>query len=214
MTEIILIRHGETDWNVEKRLQGHLDIDLNGEGERQAAALARALREERFDLIVSSDLQRAIRTAQALAASRDMQVLQDAGLRERSYGAFEGLRYTDIEQRYPDAYAAWRTREVDARYPAGQYRAETLREFSKRAVGAVLALAQQNRNRKIAIVTHGGVLECVYRAAAGIGLERLRDFEIRNAAINRVTCNDAKLEIVSWCDVAHLSHIALDEVDK
>jgi probable phosphoglycerate mutase len=124
------------------------------------------------------------------------------------------LRYTDIEQRYPEAYTAWRARDVDARYPAGQYQAETLREFSARAVGAVLALAQQNRNRKIAIVTHGGVLECVYRAAAGISLERPRDFEIRNAAINRIVCNDAKLEIVNWCDVAHLSHTALDEVDK
>jgi probable phosphoglycerate mutase len=214
MTEIILIRHGETDWNVEKRLQGHLDIDLNAEGERQAAALARALRDEQFDLIASSDLQRAVRTARAVAASRDLEVLQETGLRERSYGAFEGLRYTDIEQRYPDAYAAWRARDIDARYPAGQYGAETLREFSARAVGAVLALAHRNRNRKIAIVTHGGVLECVYRAAAGIGLERPRDFEIRNAAINRIIYNDAKLEIVNWCDVAHLSHIALDEVDK
>lgn len=214
MTEIFLIRHGETDWNVEKRLQGHLDIDLNGEGERQAAALSRALQHERFDLIAASDLQRAIRTAHALAGPRGMTVQLETGLRERSYGAFEGLRYSDIEQRYPDAYAAWRAREVDVRYPPGQYSAETLREFSERAVGAVLAIAHKNHSRKIAIVTHGGVLECIYRAAAGIGLERPRDFEIRNAAINRIICNDGKLEIVNWCDVAHLSHTALDEVDK
>src|SRR5258706_8328105 len=100
MTEIFLIRHGETDWNLEKRLQGHIDIELNAEGERQAAAVAAALLAEPLDLVAASDLQRAIRTADALAAPRGMKLHMDPALRERDYGAFEGLRYGDIEQRY------------------------------------------------------------------------------------------------------------------
>jgi probable phosphoglycerate mutase len=149
-----------------------------------------------------------------LAAARGMTVQCDPALRERDYGAFEGLRYIDIEQRYPDGYAAWRARDIDARYPAGQRSAETLREFSGRAVDAMYALAARNRNKKIAVVTHGGVLECIYRAATGMGLQRPRDFEIRNASINRIVCDDGKLQIIEWGNVAHLSHLALDEVDK
>jgi probable phosphoglycerate mutase len=214
MTEIFLIRHGETGWNAEKRLQGHVDIDLNAEGQRQAAALHRALRDEQLDLIAASDLQRAMRTASPLAEARGMTLHLEPALRERSYGAFEGLRYSDIEELYPDGYAAWRARDIDARYPAGQRTAETLREFSARAVNAVEALAKRHRNKRIAVVTHGGVLECIYRAATGMPLDKPRDFEIRNASINRLTWDDANLQIIEWGNVAHLSHTALDEVDK
>ena len=107
MTEILLIRHGETAWNAKKRLQGHLDIPLNEEGERQALALGRALRDESLDVVFSSDLQRARQTAHAIAAPRGMQVLLDRGLRERCYCAFEGMLYGEIKQRYPESYAAW-----------------------------------------------------------------------------------------------------------
>ena len=96
MTDIFLIRHGETDWNAEKRLQGHVDIALNAEGERQAEALGRALLAEQIDVIVASDLQRAMQTAWPLASSRGMTVQVETGLRERSYGAFEGLQHVDI----------------------------------------------------------------------------------------------------------------------
>jgi probable phosphoglycerate mutase len=214
MTEIFLIRHGETDWNAEKRLQGHVDIALNGEGERQAEALGRALLAQQIDAIVASDLQRAMQTAWPLVNSRGMTVQVETGLRERSYGAFEGLRHVDIAERYPDAYAALRARSADFRFPAGQRDAETLREFSVRAVNAVISLATRHRNKKIVIVTHGGVLDCVYRAATGMTLERPRDFDILNAGISRLVWDDAKLQIVDWCDVAHLSHTVLDEVDK
>jgi probable phosphoglycerate mutase len=202
MTEILLIRHGETDWNVEKRLQGHVDIVLNAEGKRQATALGRVL------------LQRAAQTAQAIAAPRGMAVHIEPALRERCYGALEGLRYSDINERYPDAYAAWCARDIDARYPMGRNNAETLREFSQRAIGVIKRLATVHDNKKIAVVTHGGVLECVYRAASGVGLLPRRDFPIFNASINRIMWNATAMQISRWGDVAHLTHIALDEVDK
>src|SRR3569832_2359518 len=135
MTEILLIRHGETDWNVEKRLQGHLDISLNEGGRRQAAALGKALLGEPLDAVIASDLQRAIVTAESVAVPRGMRVQIDPELRERCYGAFEGLRYRDISERYPQAYAMWQARDLDTRYPAGPRSAETLREKTRRSGG-------------------------------------------------------------------------------
>src|SRR3712207_672560 len=141
MTELLLIRHGETDWNAEKRLQGHLDIPLNATGLRQADALGKALRDEAIDAVISSDLQRAVRTAEPIARSHGISIRIETSLRERCYGALEGLCYPDISARYPEAYASWRARDPDARYPCGVRSAETLREFSDRAVGAVKRLA-------------------------------------------------------------------------
>jgi probable phosphoglycerate mutase len=153
VTEILLIRHGETDWNAAKRLQGHLDIPLNAEGQRQALALGHALLGEDLDAIISSDLLRARQTAQQIAAPRGMTVQIDADLRERCYGAFEGMLYADIGVRYPEPYAAWKARDIDARFPPGVRIAETLREFSQRSVDAITRLAGQRAYRKIALRT-------------------------------------------------------------
>ena len=214
MTEILLIRHGETDWNAEKRLQGHADIALNAQGERQAAAIGRALSEEPIDAIFSSDLQRAAQTAQAIAYSHGMTVHLEPALRERCYGAFEGLLYKDIGERYPDAYAAWRARDLDARYPTGLYKAETLREFSQRAVHTITSLAIAHPHKKIDVVTHAGVLECIHRAATGASLLLPRDFDIFNASINRITWNNGILKISEWGDIVHLTNLALDEAGR
>lgn len=217
MTEILLIRHGETAWNAIKRLQGHLDIPLNEEGERQATALGRALREESLDVIISSDLQRARQTAQAIAAPRGMEVKVDRGLRERCYGGFEGMLYAEIRQRYPEAYAAWQARDIDARFPPGVFVAETLREFAERAVGTITRIAREGKYRRIALVSHGGVLESAYRAAHGLGYAHARDFDIFNASVNRFVWDGNALKLAQWGDVAHLEELetdALDEVDR
>ncbi|MBV8665791.1 MAG: histidine phosphatase family protein [Burkholderiaceae bacterium] len=215
MVEILLIRHGETDWNAEKRLQGHLDIELNAEGRRQAQALAEALRGEDLGAVFASDLQRARHTAAPLAAMRGLPVQIEPQLRERCYGAFEGLRYADIGERYPEAYQAMLAREPDARFPMGANRAETLREFSERsltALGAVVKRAVESAGlRRIAVVTHGGVLDCINRAARGLDLAQKRDFDIPNAGINRLSWKNGAMQIHQWADVAHLP-TALDEV--
>jgi 2,3-bisphosphoglycerate-dependent phosphoglycerate mutase len=217
VTEILLMRHGETAWNATKRLQGHLDIPLNAEGERQAVALGRALLNESLDAIISSDLQRARQTAQAIAATRGMTVQTERGLRERCYGAFEGMLYAEIGQRYPEAYAAWQARDIDARFPEGVHVAETVREFSERVIHTIGRIATEGKYRKIALVAHGGVLECAYRAAQGIGFEHARDFDILNASINRFTWDGKALHLEQWGDVVHLEDLdlmALDEIDR
>ncbi len=211
-TNIILIRHGETAWNAERRLQGHIDIALNGEGLRQAAATAEALAGERIDLVVSSDLQRAAATADAVARTRGTLVQRDPLLRERCFGGFEGLLYSEIEQRFPVEFAAWQAREIDAPMPSGARVAETFRQFYQRAVAAIVHWGDSHPGQTLALVAHGGVLECTYRAALGLSLETPRDFPVLNASINRFTVHARKLSLVSWGEVGHLQPKVLDEL--
>ncbi len=211
-THIVLIRHGETAWNAERRLQGHIDIALNGEGLRQAEALAAALAPEHIDAIYASDLQRAFQTAQAVARLQGLPVQADPALRERCYGGFEGLLYADIEQRFPREFAAWQARDIDSVMPAGVREAETFRQFYQRATAAILALAARHPGQTLALVAHGGVLECAYRAALGLSLETPRNFPVLNASVNRFTVEAGALTLRSWGEVGHLRQDALDEL--
>ncbi|MFL6673903.1 MAG: histidine phosphatase family protein [Massilia sp.] len=211
-TTILLIRHGETAWNAERRLQGHLDIALNPEGERQAGALAKALEGERIDAIVSSDLRRARQTADAVARLQRKPVQLDSALRERCYGGFEGLLYAEIEQRFPAEFTAWQQRDIDAALPLGANCGETFRQFYARATGAILGLAAAHAGKTLALVAHGGVLECAYRAALGLALETPRDFKVHNASINRFTASNGVLALQSWGEVEHLRQPALDDL--
>ncbi|WP_343722425.1 histidine phosphatase family protein [Herbaspirillum seropedicae] len=214
MTEILLIRHGETDWNVDKRLQGHIDIGLNAAGQRQVLALGEALAAEGIDAVFASDLQRARDTAQAVAGAAGLTVQIDAGLRERCYGAFEGLRHSEIEARYPDAYRQWKARDPDFRYPAGERVAETMREFYERSVQAMQRVLASGRYGKVAIVTHGGVLECVHHWASQTSFAQPRTFDIFNASVNRLHWDGQRAHIRSWGEIGHLQRETLDEVDR
>jgi len=211
-TTIILIRHGETAWNAVRRLQGHIDIPLNEAGRRQAAALGQALAGERIDAVVASDLQRAMQTADAVAGHHGLAVQTDAQLRERCYGVFEGMLYAEIEQAYPQEYAQWQARAIDAVMPAGLRVAESFRQFYSRSVDGVARWAERHAGQTVAVVAHGGVLECVYRQAVGMSLDSPRDFQVKNASINRFTFAGGKLTLSDWGDVAHLQQVALDEI--
>jgi probable phosphoglycerate mutase len=211
-TNIVLIRHGETAWNAERRLQGHLDIVLNAEGERQADLMAGALAGEPLDLIVASDLLRARQTAAALGRVSGLPVQLDHGLRERCYGGFEGLLYSEIAQRFPAEFAAWQARNVDAMLPPGANHGETFRQFYTRVTGAMLRWAKAHPGKTLALVAHGGVLECAYRAALGLPLETPRDFKVHNASINRFTVTDGALKLHSWGETGHLRPAVLDDL--
>jgi probable phosphoglycerate mutase len=211
-THIVLIRHGETAWNAERRLQGHIDIALNTEGLRQADALAAALAGERFDAIVASDLQRAHQTAQAVARVQGMALHSDPGLRERCYGGFEGLLYAEIEERFPREFAAWQARDIDSVMPSGLRTAESFRQFYQRSLHAILGWAERHPGKRLALVAHGGVLECAYRGAMGLPLETPRDFPVKNASINRFSVTDGTLALHSWGEVDHLERGVLDEL--
>ena len=214
MIELLLVRHGETAWNRERRMQGHIDIPLSEAGVRQAQALGRALAAERPLAIYASDLSRARATAQPAADALNLPVSLRASLRERCYGAFEGLLYDEIRQRYPDAFAAWRARELHARFPAGEREAETQQEFHDRAVQAVTEIVSAYPAGKLVVVTHGGVLDCLYREATDMSIEAERNFGIVNAAINRLQWDGQRFRIVQWSDASHLEAAGLDEIDR
>ena len=214
MTDILLIRHGETAWNRMRRMQGHIDIGLNDEGQRQARSLARALQSERPAAIYASDLQRARDTAQAVADMHQLPVHIDSALRERCYGAFEGLMYDEISIQYPEAFALWQSRDPQVRFLAGEREAETLEEFHQRSVDVVTRIAQQHPDQRIVIVTHGGVLDCLYRTAHDLSITSPRDFAILNAAINRLHWDGHKFRVLQWGDAAHIEADGLDEIDR
>ena len=217
-TSILLIRHGETAWNAVRRLQGHIDIPLSDEGQRQADALGRALAAEPLHAVIASDLQRALQTAQAVAAQQDNAaaghgaVQQDVQLRERCYGAFEGMLYADIAREYPAEFAAWQARDIDAVPPAGAREAESFGRFYTRCLDGIAGWAGRHPGRTIAIVAHGGVLECAYRAATGMTLDSPRDFQVKNASINRFSFANGKLALHSWGETAHLEQLVLDDL--
>ena len=213
MTEILLIRHGETAWNAIKRLQGHLDIPLNAEGTRQAKALAYALQNEKLDAIISSDLQRAVQTAGEIARLQGLSTRLDTGLRERCFGGFEGQLYSDLPHLFPVEHAAWRAHDPDAEFPPGENKGETIRQFHQRIMTHITHYAKQFEGKKIAIVAHGGVLECAYRAAKNLPLDAPREVTIYNASINRFSYDLAQLQLISWGDIAHLDAAAIDEIN-
>ncbi len=207
-TRVIAIRHGETDWNASARLQGQTDIPLNARGQDQAQRLAAALRGEPLSAIYSSDLARAAQTADAVGAVLGLPVAQDQGLRERAFGIFEGLTPTEVGLQWPEQNRRWRQRDADF----GPQGGEVLREFHARCVDTVTRLAGEHLGQSIAIVAHGGVLDCLYRAALRIDLDAPRTWTIGNATINRLLYTPAGFTVVGWSDDFHLEDDAIDEL--
>lgn len=206
-TRIIAIRHGETAWNVDTRIQGHLDIPLNDTGLWQARQAAQALAGEPVDAIYSSDLQRAWATAQAIASTTGAPISPDLGLRERSFGMMQGLTFAEIEARHPEQARRWRQREP-AFAPEGGESLITLRE---RITATTTRLASRHPGGLIVLVAHGGVLDVLYRAATGQELQAPRTWQLTNAAINRLLWTDSGLSLVGWADTQHLEAGGRDE---
>ena len=200
MTELLFIRHGLTDWNLQLRFQGQTDIPLNAEGHAQAARLAARLAPERHDALFSSDLQRARETAAPLAAAWRTDVGTLPGFREQNFGLLEGLDVPTIQATHPELWAQWLVHRADFALPGG----ESLRQFHARVMAALQALADEQAGRHVAVVTHGGVLDMLWRSAKGISLDGLRDCAIPNTGINRLRWRDGRLEILNWADDAHL----------
>lgn len=208
-TRIIAIRHGETTWNVDARIQGHLDIPLNDIGRWQAAQAGKALAGEPVSAIYSSDLLRAHATAQAVAQTTGAPLTTDKGLRERCFGSFEGHTFADIEASHPEDALRWRKRDPDF-VPAGG--GESLQMLRERIAATVARLAAGHAGEQIVIVAHGGVMDVLYRLATHQELQAPRTWELGNAAINRLLWTPDGLSLVGWGDVQHLEGGARDEV--
>ncbi|HVR50117.1 MAG TPA: histidine phosphatase family protein [Pseudorhodoferax sp.] len=206
-TRIIAIRHGETAWNVDTRIQGHLDIPLNDTGRWQASRLGAALAGEPLAAIYASDLGRAHQTAQAVGEAAGLAVVADRGLRERAFGEFEGKTFAEIEAAWPDQALLWRRRDPEFE-PAG---GESLVRFRARIVDTLNRLAARHAGEQIVLVGHGGVMDVLYRTATGQELQAPRTWALGNAAINRLLWTPQGLALVGWADTGHLDDAALDE---
>ena len=206
-TRIIAIRHGETAWNVDTRIQGQLDIALNAAGRWQASRLADVLKDEPIAAIYASDLARAWETAQYVGRAVDLEVIKEEALRERGFGAFEGKTFAEIEAHLPDQSLLWRRRDPDFA-PAG---GESLSALRDRVVEATLRLAERHKGELIALVAHGGVMDVLYRAATRLDIQAPRTWTLGNAAINRLLWAPGGLSLVGWADMQHLDSAALDE---
>ncbi len=203
MTELILIRHGETDWNLQHRFQGQIDVPLNARGLAQAQRLAGRLLGEAIDAIACSDLTRARQTASPSAAALALAPEAVPGLREQGFGVLEGLALPEILERHPREWDLWRRHDPDYALPGG----EAVRSFHDRVVAAVRELAARHRGMKLAVVTHGGALDMIYRTALDLPLHGPRMCPIPNAGLNRIRVSADRIEIVEWADDAHVADL-------
>ena len=201
-TQLLVIRHGETAWNAEHRIQGHLDIPLSATGVRQAARLAERLANERVNAVYSSELTRAWLTAQPVAERLGLEVIPEPRLRERCFGIFEGLTLDEIARQHTEAFRLWRERDPQWAMEGG----ETGQQLIDRVLDAMHDIAGRHRGQTVAIVTHGGVLDVAYRAARALDWDAPREHQMLNASINRVrvTFSPPALAMIDWGDVAHL----------
>lgn len=201
MTDLLLIRHGETDFNRQLRFQGHVDVPLNAAGQSQAQRLAERLAGEPLDAVVSSDLQRARATAEPLLQRRGGTARLDPLWREQAFGVLEGLEVPSVRLTHPELWAAWSRHDADHAPPGG----ESNRLFHARVMLALQALAATHGPAgTVAVFTHGGVLDMVWREAHGLPLAGPRECAIPNTGINRLRWDGTRLEILQWADAAHL----------
>ena len=202
MTEFIFIRHGETDWNRQQRFQGQIDVPLNATGHEQARRLAARLADAPAQAMLSSDLLRTRQTGEPLAASWRLTPHLNPAFREQSFGVLEGLDAPTIQAQHPDLWARWLEHRADFALPGG---GESIRQFHTRVIGAVRQAAEDHAGQVVTVVTHGGVLDMLWRTANGLPLDGLRRCEIPNTGINRLRWRAGTLEILGWADAGHLA---------
>jgi probable phosphoglycerate mutase len=202
-TRLIAVRHGETSWNALGKQQGQLDTDLSELGIAQAEAVAEALAEQSIDLLYSSDLGRAMQTAEIIARRLALEILTDSRLRERHLGIIQGLTMAEFRERHPREYSLYRGGDPDYVIPEG----ESVRQRAERAVVCAEELAARHTGKQILLVTHGGIVESLLRHTLGIDLASPRSFSLFNGSLNSFSVSDGRWQLDSWGDIHHLRHL-------
>ena len=210
-THICFIRHGETTWNAERRVQGHIDIPLNTAGMGQAKRLATALAQTKhsFDAIYSSDLERALHTANVVANALSLAVHTTPQLRERNVGQLQGLLLSEAPVLLPEIWQSHIARELDHDLGGG----ESIRTFHQRMQEVLELLLRQHRGQSILAVSHGGSLDMIYRIVTQQALDAERVAVVPNTSLNWITHDGSVWSIQRWADTSHLSESALDDIE-
>jgi probable phosphoglycerate mutase len=204
-TELILIRHGETAWNRERRMQGQTDTPLSDTGRAQAEAVGRRLAQHAFAALYSSDLSRAWNTAAAISRASGREIRREPALRERTFGIFEGFTYDEMAQRFPREHARFATRDPDYAVPGG----ESPRQFFERSLACLDAIAHAHAGECVVVVTHGLVLDTLHRAAHNMPLDAKREAPLLNASLNTFRRLADGWREIEWGDVAHLADVGV-----
>lgn len=211
-TKLCLIRHGETSWNAERRLQGHTDIPLNARGVLQARQMAQALKDIKltFDVLYTSDLKRAADTANAVVELFGIEAQVDGELRERHFGALQGLSIGEAPLKRPDIWQAHITRDLEHDLDGG----ESIQQFALRVQNALDKIQARHAGKTILVVSHGGTLDMMYRIASKQALSAERTASVPNASLNWITHRQGDgWAIEQWADTRHLEGPALENVD-
>ncbi len=206
-TKLVVVRHGETVWNKEGRQQGHLDSNLSDLGKLQAQAIASALVRVTFHALYSSDLGRAFKTAKIIANHSNLQITVDSRLRERNLGISQGLTIQEFKLKYPEEYRNFVSRDIDYIIPEG----ESIRQRFERSIACAVELAFQHTGQRILLVTHGGILDSLFRKSLNLPLTEERTFSLYNASINEFSISNNSWKLDSWGNIHHLQ--TLDTLD-
>ncbi len=198
---LILIRHGETEWNRTGRCQGVADIDLNDTGRRQVGELAHSLKDADIRAVYSSDLLRALRTARQIASHHDLDVNIDKDLREMDQGDLEGLLFEDIRDRYSDVMKEWRESPETLRLPGG----ESLSQVQDRAWSVFEKINRLHAGETVVAVSHNLTITALLCKITGVGLRGFRNFNLRAASKNIIVSVNGNIEVRLLNDVSHLS---------
>ncbi|MBN1522873.1 MAG: histidine phosphatase family protein [Spirochaetales bacterium] len=205
-TIIIVVRHGETEWNAIGKQQGQLDSPLTASGIKQAEAIAKAVTSG-FDLLVSSDLGRAVQTAQIIGEHIGLDIIQEPGLRERHLGMIQGHTMAEFQEQHPIKYEKFKSEDPDFVIPEG----ESVRQRYERGVEAFTRIAKANPGKRILVVTHGGILESLLRHTLQMPIHGKRTFSLVNGSLNTFSYDDG-WTLESWGLIAHLQGLnALDD---
>ena len=198
-TEIILIRHGETEWNSQKRMQGHSNSDLSSVGQAQIQALGQWMKNGPFDLIYSSDSLRAKQTAEAITQFSGHELQFDQRLREKNLGVFEGLTSEEARKRHPEVFRLFKT--AGSKYVIDE--GESTQQLQDRALEIVNEIRIKHPEERVLLVTHGGFIRVVMKHSLGLSLETPTRFLIRNTGVFRLVWED-KWIVSQMGGVSHL----------
>ncbi|KAK9009073.1 hypothetical protein V6N11_080545 [Hibiscus sabdariffa] len=198
--EIVVVRHGETEWNADGRIQGHLDVELNEAGKQQAVLVAdRLSKEPKISAVYSSDLKRALVTAETIAARcGGLEVITDPDLRERNLGDLQGIVFREAAKLSPKAHKAFLSRRTDQDIPGG---GESLDHLFQRCTSSLQRIGKKHKGERVVVVSHGGVIRSLYQRACPNGKS---GGKVLNTSVNIFHLSDEEWTIKSWGDVSHL----------
>lgn len=197
---LILVRHGETDWNRIGRCQGFSDVELNENGKKQISELAKSLEREQISAAYSSDLRRACATANAIAGYHKLSVNIDPDLREMNQGDFEGLPFFEIRERYADVLKDWIENPESVRIPGG----ESLGEVQERAWRAIERIHSKYAEETILVVSHNLTITTLLCKFTGVPLKEFPSFKLQVTSKNVIVFKDGSFKVVLLNDTQHL----------